>query len=243
MGRIGTGSLQGYELEVGIDGPVDTGSDLFAGLDGRTGCRWKLIGTDPVTLICQSVKSISQSGQIKIRHRCCLHAGLLSRSLPAATLPRSRRPDTGKRPSSHAGPILSCPRPTAVRPDWGGGGTHRDHSPAKQVQWRASGKCQARADRTQAGGGGANMALCLGTKLKVGARGVRPAARFGLARGSNTTRSRLVALSSVPLTRIPGLLARGWSNEVLVDSCPRLSLGAWGGTDRTDSWLGAVGCR
>lgn len=36
--------------------------------------------------------------------------------------------------------------------------------------------------------------------------------------GSNTTRSRLVALRSVPFTRIPGQLAHGRANEVLPDS-------------------------
>lgn len=44
--------------------------------------------------------------------------------------------------------------------------------------------------------------------------------QLGRRTGSNTTRSRLVALGSVPFTRIPGLLARGRTNDVLVDSCP-----------------------
>lgn len=36
--------------------------------------------------------------------------------------------------------------------------------------------------------------------------------------GSNTTRSRLVALGNVPFTRIPGLLAHGRFDEALLDS-------------------------
>lgn len=44
--------------------------------------------------------------------------------------------------------------------------------------------------------------------------------QLGRRTGSNTTRSRLVALGNVPCTRIPGLLARGRANNVLVDSCP-----------------------
>ncbi|KAH8766746.1 hypothetical protein F5883DRAFT_77532 [Diaporthe sp. PMI_573] len=79
--------------------------------------------------------------------------------------------------------------------------THRNRSPGEQAQSLASDNVPARADRTQQA-----LVVQIWSKLRV--------SQLGRRTGSNTTRSRLVALRSVPFTRIPGLLARGWANEV-----------------------------
>lgn len=211
--------------------------------------------TGPVTLIClvsQSCQS-SQARSDQISADALL-ACLLSQSLPTTTL------------SSHDLDNLIQTKgrrftqvPTAVRPDWGRRG-EGGHSQGPQTgeagtinQSLASDKYHPsqieqnirRAELVPEGGGGANMALC--PELKLEGRRARDDTcnrQFGTGLvGSNTTRSRLVALRSVPFTRIPGLLAHGRANEVLVDSCPRLLLGTWGGTGWTDSGSGAVGCR
>lgn len=126
--------------------------------------------------------------------------------------------------------------PTAVRPACGKEGVPLTGTTVQRSRYNqslASDRYQAAQieQNTQAGrvlvpdGGGANMTLWLQIKLK----GYQDAP-WGRGR---TSRPRLVALRSVPFTRIPGLLARGRANEVLVDSCPRLLLDTCGGTGWT----------
>lgn len=134
--------------------------------------------TGPVTLICL-VSQSCQFGQARsdqISADCCL-LGLLAITVTAhyrPLLPRSRQPDTGKRPWYMTFPCALDGSKVCL---WKGGG--RGHSQGPQSseagtinRWQVTSTRPRRSIRTQTGGavlvadgGGANMALCLQIKL------------------------------------------------------------------------------